>query len=194
MGHGTGESSEGHNEYAGAHGGLQLVAQDAGEDEEHHHAAARANKAADKANEAAADQGLDGPLFRGDTFHSLLGGHHRSHNELNAQQERHKHGEAAHGLGRQQTRHVAAHHRKGQHGKHHNDPVFDIQVFVLPIGIGGHGTGQHIGGQGNAHGHIGVHVQKGDQHGADDCRGAEAGKAGAQTCPHTGKKGDCNGK
>ncbi len=39
-----------------------------------------------------------------------------------------------------------------------------------------------------AHCHIGVHVQEGDEHGADDCRRAHTGKAGAKAGPHAGKK------
>ena len=58
------------------------------------------------------------------------------------------------------------------------------------VGIGRHRAGQHIRGKGNAHRHVGVHVQKGDQHGADDRRSAHTGKAGAKAGTHAGKKGD----
>ena len=48
-----------HNEYAGAHGGLELIAQNAGQQEQHHHAAARAHEAADKADDHAAGHRLE---------------------------------------------------------------------------------------------------------------------------------------
>ena len=62
------------------------------------------------------------------------------------------------------------------------------------VGIGRDGTGQHIRRKGDAHRHVGVHVQESDEHGADDRRRAHAGKAGAKAGPHAGKKGDQNGK
>ena len=37
------------------------------------------------------------PLLGADALHGLLGGHDRPHDELDAQQQRHKHREAAHG-------------------------------------------------------------------------------------------------
>ena len=37
---------------------------------------------------------------------------------------------------------------------------------------------KHIRGKSNAHSHVGVHVQKGDEHGADDRRRAHVGKKG----------------
>ena len=58
------------------------------------------------------------------------------------------------------------------------------------VGVGRDGAGQHIRREGDAHGHIGVHMQKGDEHGADDRRRAHTGKAGAKAGPHAGKKGD----
>ena len=48
------------------------------------------------------------------------------------------------------------------------------------VGVGRDGAGQHIRREGDAHGHIGVHMQKGDEHGADDSRRAHARKAGAE--------------
>ena len=93
----TGEGGEGHDEHAGAHGGFQLVAQHAGQDQQHHHAAARAHEAADKADQNAAHNGLNGALLGGYALHGLLGGHDRPHDELDAQQEGHEHREAAHG-------------------------------------------------------------------------------------------------
>ena len=62
------------------------------------------------------------------------------------------------------------------------------------IGVGRNSAGQHVRGKGNAHRHIRIHVQKGDEHGADDRRRAHACKAGAEACAHTGKKGHDDGK
>ena len=194
MGDSTGQGGEGHNEHAGAHGGLQLVAQHTGEDEQHHHAAACADEAADEADEHIAHDGLDGTLFGADTLHSFLGRHDRAHNELDAQQEGHEHREAAHGGRGHSAGHPAAHHREHQHAGHHDQTVFDIQVLVFVVGIGRNGAGQHIRRQGNAHRHIGVHVQEGDEHGADNCSRTHTGKAGAKAGPHAGKKGDKNRK
>ena len=47
---------------------------------------------------------------------------------------------------------------------------------------------KHIRGKRNAHSHVEVHVQKGDEHGADDRRRAHTGKAGAKAGTHAGKK------
>ena len=62
------------------------------------------------------------------------------------------------------------------------------------VGVGRDSAGQHVRRQGDAHRHVGVHVQESDEHGADDRRRAHAGKAGAKAGPHAGKKGDQNGK
>lgn len=188
VGHRTRQRREGHDEHAGAYGGLQLIPQHAGQDQQHHHAAAGAHKAADKADHDAADHRLDRPLFGGDLRHGLLGGHDRAHDEFDAQQECHEHGEAAHGRRRQQAGGIAAHHREGQHARHHDKAVLHIQIFVLMIGVGRDGAGQHVGGQGDAHRHIGLDAQKRNQHGADDRGGAHSGKAGAEARAHTREK------
>ena len=177
-----------HDEHTGAHGSLQLVAQHAGEDEQHHHAAARADKAADETDEHSAHKGLDRTLFCADALHGFLGGHHWAHNKLDAQQEGHEHREASHGGRGHSAGHPAANYREQQHAGQHDQAVFDIQILVFVVGIGGHRAGQHIRRQGNAHRHIGVHVQEGDEHGADDCRRAHTGKAGTKAGPHAGKK------
>ena len=190
MGHRTGQGGKGHDEHAGAHGSFQFVPQHAGEDEQHHHAAARADKAADEADKHAAHHRLHRALLCADPLHGFLGGHDRAQNELDAQQKGHEHREAAHGGGGHLAGHPAAHHRKGKHACHHDQAVFEIQILVFMIGIGRHRAGKHIRGKGNAHRHVGVHVQKGDEHGADDRRRAHTGKAGAKAGTHTGKKGD----
>ena len=186
----AGEGGKGHNEYAGANGGLQFVPQHAGKHQQHHHAAARAHEATDEANDDTADHRLDGTLFGGDTQHGLLGGHNGTDDELDAQQERHDHGEASHGAGGHQAGDVAACHGEQKHGDHHNDAVPDIQVLVFAVGVGGDGAGQHVGGQSDAYRHVGVHAQKCDEHGTDDRRGAHARKAGAEARAHAGEKGD----
>ena len=62
------------------------------------------------------------------------------------------------------------------------------------VGVSRDRAGQHVRRQGDAHRHIGVHVQKGDEHGGDHRCCAHAGKAGAKAGPHAGKKGDQNRK
>ena len=140
----SGQGREGHDEHAGTHSRFQLVAEDAGEDEEHHHAAACADKAADEADEDAADDGLDGPLLCADALHGLFGGHDGPDDELDAQQEGHEHREAAHGGRGEQAGHPAAHHREHQHAHHHDEAVFDVEVLVFMVGVGRDGAGQHI--------------------------------------------------
>ena len=192
VGHSTGECGEGHNKHAGANGGLQLIPQHGGEDQQHHHAAAGPDEAADEADDHAAHHRLHRPLLGADALHGLLGGHHRPDDELHTQQEGHYHGEAPHGGRGDDAGDVAAHHGKGQHTGHHNKPIANVQIFVLPVGIGGYGAGQHVRGQGDAHRQIRVHAQKGDEHGADDGGGAHPGEAGAKTGPHPGEKADEN--
>ncbi len=67
---------------------------------------------------------------------------------------------------------------------------FYVQILIFMVGVGGDGAGQHIRGKGDAHSHVRVHVQKGDEHGADDGGGAQARKARAQTRAHAREKGD----
>ena len=189
MGYRTGQGGEGHNKHAGSNGGFQLIAHDAGENQQHHHAAAGADEAADKANDHAADHGLDSPLFGVGLSHGLLGGHDGTDNELDAKQKGHKHREAAHGGRGHQTCDVTAHHGEEQHAEHHNQAVFDVQIFVFMVGVGGDSAGQHIGGQSDANGHVGIHPQEGDEHGADHRGGTHARKACAQACAHAGEKG-----
>ena len=194
MGDRAGQGGEGHNEHAGAHGSLKLVAQHAGQDEQHHHTAAGTNEAADHPDDHTADDRLEGTLLSRDPLHGFFGGHNGLDDEFNAQQERHKHREAAHGGGRHQACHPAAHHGEQQHAGHHNQAVLDIKVLVFVVGVGRHRTGQHIRGKGNADCHVGVHPQEGDEHRADDRGSAHARKAGAQARAHSGKKGNNDGK
>ena len=194
MGDRSGEGGKSHDENAGAHSSFELIAQDAGEDEEHHHTAAGSDETADEADYYAADHGLDGPFFRGNAGHGFLGGHDRAEDEFNAQKESHKDGKAAHGLGGNKACDVASHCRKDQDAGHHDEAVPDVQIFVFVIGVGGNGARQHVGGQGDAHGHVGVHIQKSDEHGADDCGGAHAREAGAEACAHAGKKSNQDGQ
>ena len=186
----TGQRGEGHDEHTGAHGGFQLVAQHAGQDQRHHHAAARTHEAADKADQNAAHNGLNGALLGGNALHGLLGGHNGADDELDAQQEGHEYGEASHGVGGEKAGNIAAHHGEQKHRRHHDKAVAHVQIPVFMIGVGGDGAGQHVGGQSDAYRHVGVHAQKCDEHGTDDRRGAHARKAGAEACAHAGEKGD----
>ncbi len=186
----AGERCEGHDENAGAHSGLELVAEHGGEDEQHHHAAARADEAADKADEHAAENRLHGALFRAHAGHGLLGRHDGTDDELHAEQEGHKDREAAHRGRGDKARSVAADHSEGQHAHHHDETVADVEIFVFAVGVGRRGACQHVGRERDADRHIGVHAEEGDEHGADDRRGAHASKAGAVACAHAGEKGD----
>ena len=192
----AGERCEGHDENTGAHGGLELVAEHGGEDEQHHHAAARADEAADKADEHAAENRLHGALFRAHAGHGLLGRHDGTDDELHAEQKGHKDREAAHRGRGDKARGVAADHGEGQHACHHDETVADVEIFAFAVGVGRHGACQHVGRERDADRHIGVHAEEGDEHGADDRRGAHASKTGAEACAHAGEKGDekCDGK
>lgn len=73
---------------------------------------------------------------------------------------------------------------------HHDEAVFHVQILILVVGVSGHRAGQNVRRKGDAHGHVGVHAQKRDEHGADDCRRTHPGKAGAEAGTHAGKKCD----
>ena len=186
----AGERRKGHDEDAGAHGGLQLIPQHAGQQKEHHHAAPRTHKAADEPHRRAADGGAGRPLLGADPRHGLLGGHHRPDDEADPQQHGHEHREAAHGGVGDGAGDPAAHQREKKNRRHHHKPVFDVQVLVFSVGIGADGAGQHVAGQGDPHRLVGRHTQKGDQHGADDRGGAHPGKPGAQPRPDPGDEAD----
>ena len=193
VGNGAGQGGEGHDENARADGCFQLVAHDAREDEQHHHAAARADEAADHADHRAADERLHRALFRVHLRHRFLRGHHGAQDEFDAQQERHEDGEAAHRRRGDEACRVAADDGEEQHARHHDEAVFDVEILVFVVGVGRDGAREHIGRERDAHGHVGLNAQKGDQHGADDCGGAHPGKAGAEPRAHARKKCDQNG-
>ena len=48
----------------------------------------------------------------------------------------HKGAEAAHSLGRDNTGNIASHNCEQQDHSHHKQAVFDVQIFVFPIGEG----------------------------------------------------------
>ena len=62
--------------------------------------------------------------------------------------------------------------------------------FVFAVGVGGHRARQYVGRQGNADRHVWVHMQEGDEHGADDGGSTHARKAGAESGTHACEK--CN--
>ena len=194
VGNGAGQGGEGHDENARADGRFQLVAHDAREDEQHHHAAARADEAADHADYRAADERLHRALFRVHLRHRFLRGHHGAQDEFDAQQERHEDGEAAHRRRGDEACRVAADNGEEQHTRHHDEAVFNVEILVFVVGVGRDGAREHIGRERDAHGHVGLNTQKGDQHGADDCGGAHPGKAGAKPRAHARKKCDQNGR
>mgnify|MGYP003098002925 CR=1 FL=1 len=171
VGSSSGQSSETHNKHAGTHSCLQLVAKDTGQDQEHHHTAACTDKATDKTDHHAADHGLDSPLFRRNTFHSLFCCHDRADNEFDTKKEGHEYGKASHSLGRNQAGNVASNGGKDQNTYHHDQAVFDIQVLVFVIGVSGNGTCEYVRGQGNTYRHVRIHMQECDQHGTYDRSG-----------------------
>ena len=188
VGNGAGEGGEGHDEHAGAHRGFQLVAKHTGEDEKHHQTAACAHKAADEADHHAAAQRLQAAHQRRKPGPLFLGGGHRQHDEFQAQEQCHEQREATHGLAGHQAGSPAAHHGEHQHGGHHHQPAPDVQIFVFSVGNGGSGAGQHVAGKGDAHRQVGIHVQEGDEHGADHRGGTHAGESGAQARAHPREK------
>lgn len=186
VGDGACQGGKGHDKHAGPHGGLQLIAQHADQDQEHHHAAACADKAADQAHRRAADDRLHGGLFSATGLVALPGRHDRLENELQPREQGHEHGEAAHGGLGEQGGDIAAHQRKDQHGDEHDEAVFHVQIAVLFVGVGRDCRGQHIRGQGNADGLIGVHVQKCDEHRRDHRRGGKSRQTGAEAGSRAG--------
>ena len=145
VGNGAGQGGEGHDENARADGRFQLVAHHAREDEQHHHAAARADEAADHADHRAADERLHRALFRVRLRHRFLRGHHGAQDELDAQQERHEDGEAAHRRRGDEACRVAADDGEEQHARHHDESVFDVEILVFVVGVGRDGAREHIG-------------------------------------------------
>ena len=133
MADGTGERGSAHDEHAGAHGGFQLIPQHGGKHQQHHHTAARAHKAADKAHHRTAKYRAYRFLSGGGGGKTFFGFHHRFDNKLNAQQQRHKNGEIAHGRFGYHTGDIAAHHCETQHRQHHNQSVFDVEIFVFAV-------------------------------------------------------------
>ena len=187
VGHGAGERGEGHDEHAGADCRFQLIAQHAGEDEQQHHTAASADEAADKADEHAAQHGLHGFCAGAFVRVGPFGRHHGTHDEFNAQQQRHHNRETAHGAVGHQRGRPASHHCEHEHRAQHDEPVFDVQIFVFAVGVGGHRRGQHVGRKRDADGLIGGEAQERDEHGGDDSRGRKPGQPGADAGAQAGK-------
>ena len=89
-------------------------------------------------------------------------------------------------MGWHKTGNIAADNCKQKNGNHHDQSVFDIQIFVFAIGIGRNSTGKHIRGQGDTDCHIWINAKEGDQYGTDDGCSTHACKTGSETCSHTG--------
>ena len=188
----TGQRGERHDKYASADCGFQFVAEHGGQNQQHHHAAAGTDKTADKPDQHTADDGLHGTLVRRYAHHCLFGGHNRTDDEFDAEQEGHKYGKASHCPRGQQAGDVTADHGERKHADHHQQAVFYIQIFVFTVGVGGHSARQYVGRQGNADRHVRVHVQEGDEHGADDGGSTHARKAGAESGTHACEKRNNN--
>ena len=192
MAHGPRKGGKGHDKHAGSHRRFQLIAQNAGEQKKHHHAASRTDKAADKAHCHTAYHRLDEPLSALCRLHGFPGGHHRLYNKLNAQKQRHNHGKAAHGGVWHKAGNPASEQGKKQHRDHHHKTVADIQIFVFPVGVSAGRAGQNVAGKGDPHRLIGGKSQEGDQHGADHSRRAHPCKSRAQSGPDARHKTDKN--
>ena len=186
----TGKCGESHDEYAGSDCGLQFVAKDACEDEQHHHAAACADKSADEADHEAADNGLDESSVRICTCHGLFGGHDRFYDKLDSKKQGHEYREVSHGLVGHKACNKASEQGHTQHGDHHDDTVADIKILIFSIRVGADGAGKDIACKGDAYGFVGRHVKKCDQHGADDRCCAHSGESGSKSCAGSGQKAD----
>ena len=88
---GSGQSCRAHDEHACPDGCLELVPEHGGQDEKHHHSAARADEPADEAYNRAADDRANGFLLRGRALESLFRLDDRLYDELDAEQESHEH-------------------------------------------------------------------------------------------------------
>lgn len=192
MGSSTGECGKGHDKNARAHGGLQFITKYTRKDEQHHHAATCADKAADEADNGAADERLYSAFFRMDALHGFFGGHYGLDDEFYAEQEGHKDRKITHRLRGEKACDVAADNSEGKHARHHDKAVFDVEVFVFSIGVGRDCARQYVGRKRDANGHIRVHIKKGNEHGGDHRSGAHTSKASAEACAHAGEKGNKN--
>lgn len=96
------KSGKSHDEHAGTHSGLQLISQNTGQDQEHHHPAARADKTADESDDGPAGHGLDDPFSVADSVHGFFRGHDRFYDEFDPEQQGHGYGKTLHrGIGYQ---------------------------------------------------------------------------------------------
>ena len=93
----AGERGESHKNTLVPTGGLELIAQNAGQQEQHHHAPPAPTKPQIKPTITPQATDWKNRFPGTDRIHRLLGGHHRPDEELDAQEEGHKYREAAHG-------------------------------------------------------------------------------------------------
>lgn len=152
------QGGEGHNENACAHGGAKLVAENRGEDEKHHNAAACTHKATDKADAHARKDRAYDPLLLRNALHGFLGGGHGENEEAQTENKGHEGGGGTHGLVTHKACHHTADDGEDQNDRHHKAAVFDIYIFVSSVSKGADGTCQNVRGKGNAHGFIGGNV------------------------------------
>ena len=153
-----GEGGRTHDENAGADGGFQLITQHGGEYKQHHHAAASAHKATDETDHSAAEDRTNRFLSGGGGLKPLLWRQYRLDDKLDAEKESHQGRKAAHSSFGDNAGDVAAHQSETQDADHHDNAVFDIEVFIFAIGIGGSSAGQDITGKSNANGKVGIHM------------------------------------
>ena len=124
-----------HDENACADCGFQLVPEHAGQNQKHHHTAARADESANKADDYATENGLEKldptPLL----LVELLGRHNGLENKFNAEYGRHDEREGAHGILRNVRSDITAEYRKDQNRHQHDFAVFEIQIIVFSVCI-----------------------------------------------------------
>ena len=186
----SGKSREGHNKYACSHSCLQFVTKNRCQDQKHHHTTAGTDKTTDKAYQNTTDDRLHGTFFCRYLCHGFLRSHDRTNDKFNTKKEGHKNREVSHCCGWYQAWYIASKYLKQQHGNHHDQTIFHIQILIFSIGICRHGTRQYIRRQGDSHCHVWIHSQKGNQHRTDNRCRTHTGESGTKTSTHTSKK--CN--
>ena len=88
----------------------------------------------------------------------LLWCQYRLDDEFDAKEKSHQGRKAAHSSFGDNAGDVAAHQGEAQDADHHDNAVFDIEVFIFAIGIGGSSAGQDITGKSNANGKVWIHM------------------------------------
>ena len=146
MAHRSDQRRERHDEGTGADGGFQLHAEERGEYDQHHHAAARADKARAEADRDAADDGQEYtlPPEPRALFHRILPRSVRLDQKADTDTEGQDQGEATeHGVPDQKGD-ITAGDAHGQDAGHDEPAALEVNILVLGVGGGGHGGAEDI--------------------------------------------------